>query len=228
MSLQIIAGGNWRNVNQIQIIAGGSWRNVTEAYIVAGGQWVKWWGAAPPPVQYTYLANWANSYSGTAINTSSHRDELNYQGESSYHGEESSLWGFDDALMRADLAGKTILSVTARITSRWTYAGGGKYFHIMPHNHADKPSTAVLSPNFVSVLLPRDGTGTVVLPVSFGEQLRDGTMKGIGLKFEQPGENEWGYCTGMYTTFSPVASPEDWDIAVCPTDQLAMLTIVTA
>ncbi len=224
--------GEWREamLPTPYVKMAGDWKEAPSPYLYVkiAGAWRSTDGATVPVTSYSYLANWANTYSGTTINYSSHRDQLNYQGESSYHGEESSLWGFNDAQMRADLAGKTIVGVTARITARWTYAGGGKYFHIMPHNHADKPSTAVLSDNFVSVLLSRTGTGVVTLPVSFGEKLRDGTMKGIGLRFDQPGENEWGYCTGMYSTNTPIASPGDGNIITCPTDQLAMLTVTVA
>jgi hypothetical protein len=60
------------------------------------------------PGTYTYHATWANSYGDGQINDSSHRDELNYQGESSWHGDESSLWGFDYAQIQSDLAGLAI------------------------------------------------------------------------------------------------------------------------
>ncbi len=192
-----------------------------------GDEWLELWPGAPPSTTFTYLAQWAQSYSGTTLNTSSHRDQLNYQGESSTHGEESSLWGFDDAQIRADLAGREISLVEARLTSRWTYAGSGKRFHIMEHNHSDKPQTVTLGDIIADIFLPRAGTGSVTLPVAFGERLRDGTARGIGLRYQMPGEEEWGYCTGMYSTANPVASPGDGDIITCPPEQLTMLTITT-
>jgi hypothetical protein len=191
------------------------------------GQVFQFW---PPegedPQIFKYYATWANSYGDGDINDSSHRDELNYQGESSYHGEESSLWGFDYAQMQTDLAGLEIESVGVRLTSRWTYAGGGKEFHIMPHNYSSKPSTVSLQDNMSHVFLGRGQTGSTDLPVWFGEGLRDGTQKGLGLRFTQPGEYAWGYCTGMYSTNRLVASPSDGDIIPCPASNLAMITVV--
>ncbi len=231
-ALKIWDSSAWQTVpevvGQIKTYDGGGWIAAKWVRIWEGTRWEMVWQTEEPPTpgtEFTYYANWAQSYAGTTLNTSSHRDQLNYQGGSSTHGDESSLWGFDDVQMRADLAGKTVLGVIARLTSRWTYAGSGKTFHVMTHNHAAKPSIATFGPIVAQPLLPRSGTETFTLPISVGEDIRDGAVAGIGLKFEEPGEYAWGYCTGMYSTSSPVASPGDGDMVACPQNQLAVLII---
>jgi len=223
----------------------GAWKRISNdsnagAYVKKGGVWTRgpandqgsyvkrdgvWRPTANPPTTFTYLMDWSASYSGTSINTSSNRDVLNYEGRSSIHGDESSLWGFDYAQMQADLAGKTITAVEVRLTSRWSFGALGKNFHVMQHNHATKPASVSLGTILEVAIWERGETRSVDLPLSFGEALRDGTQKGVGLRFNDPSDNGWGYMTGTHTTTVLTSSPQPSEIVVCPNGEKAMITV---
>jgi hypothetical protein len=222
------SGGGLHTITEWHIHMDGAPQEILEAWVADdAGVPQQFW---PPDTEeqiFTYNAIWAQSYSGTSLNNSSHRGQLNYQGESSYHGHESSLWGFDIAQIRADLASHpNITKVRARISNRWTYSSGGEYFYVMRHNHSTEPTTVQLGDIMVEPWLGRGETKTFDLPVSFGEALRDGSAAGIGLKYKIPGVNEWGYCTGMYSTKRLVASPSDSDIIACPENQITQISIL--
>lgn len=218
--------GEVMNVEHFYVNVQGNPVEVQQAWVHGSGGIQQFWPPDTVHDSYTYYAIWAQSYSGNTANNSSHRGQLNYQGESSYHGEESSLWGFDIAQIRNDLAGRTIESAALKITSRWTYDGQGKVYHVMTHNHTTEPTTATFGPIVGEEWIPRTGSGSYDIPHDVIDDLINGGVSGFGLKYMMPGEENWGYCTGMYTTKSPVASPEDSDIISCPNDQKATLTFV--
>ena len=158
------------------------------------------------PQEFTYDAIYSQTYDGTVANNSSNRDVLAYEGHSSIHGDESSLFGFDFAQIQADLAIRpNIISVTLRLSQRWSFDGGGKTFHVAEHNFATKPASGlVFGATLATPFMTRGQILTSVLPNSFAERLRDNVMKGLGLKNTI---TDWGYCAGMFTTNVLVASP---------------------
>jgi hypothetical protein len=203
----------------------GDQRHVIAAWVKTSQGVARQWWPETMLETFVYYMDWAQSYSGSSINNSSNRDKLNYEGKSDFHGQESSLWGFDDAQMRSDLAGKTILSVDVRLTSRWSFGAGGKNFNVMQHNYSSKPSS--MSPGSVIYhgLWARGETRAVALPVSFAEGLRDGTQRGLGLRYTDPSDNGWGYMTGTYSTNTLTASPSSSQLIPCPTSEKAMITV---
>ena len=217
--------GAVKNVTNPHIDVGGSMRNVVGGWVAdSSGVPKQFWPIAepPPPMPDEVGAIWAQTYSGTEHNESSERGYLNYEGHSSYHGNESSLWGFDFTAIRQRLVGREVTRVQARITSRWSYDGGGKTYHIMKHGYTSEPSSITIGEEIATITLPRAGTGYTDLPLSIVDEINNGTVHGIGLRYTDS-DTSWGYCTGMYTTSEVVSSPDPDQIIPCPDDQLTKI-----
>jgi len=222
MAMRYWNGGAWEEIGNFRYWNGGAWQELDTIYEWNGSSWVQVWPESTPEETFTYYANWTQSYDGNVANYSSYRDVMSYEGYSSYHGNESALFGFDDALMRSDLAGRDIKSVDLRLSQRWSYAGSGKTFHIQAHNHSSKPGSYTPGPQIAEVFLGRGQIGSITLPNSLGEQIRDGSERGVGLLYV---DSNWGYCAGMSTTTVLSSSPESYQVVPSGTDQLPRLTI---
>jgi len=106
-----------------------------------------------------------------------------------YHGGQSNLhkglWFFNDANIRSTLAGERILKVELTITRQNSSHGttGMGYPVFRTHNHSSQPTgEPTVASNFTgSVGFNRGDRKTQELPVSWGENLRDGTARGLAL-----------------------------------------------
>lgn len=178
------------------------------------------------PQVFTYDAIDSQTYDGTNENNSSNRDILAYEGQSGTHGNEGSMFLFDDAQIRADLAVRpTIISVTFRLSCRWSFDGGGKTFHVAEQNFSPLPTSgAVWGTTLATEFFTRGQIRTLALPNSFAERLRDNTQKGLGLKYTI---TNWGYMAGMWTTNVLTASPSGGQLELSGPTEIPRL-IITA
>ena len=126
-----------------------------------------------------------------------------YQGQyfsgSTRYGLHKGLWFFDDADIRATLAGETITQVRLRLTRRG-YGGvtSAQTPTIRRHNYSSRPSS---EPSFVGWTNTSESwawgeTDWVTLNNSWGQSFRDGNARGLGV---YTGSNS------PYMIFSPTA-----------------------
>jgi hypothetical protein len=111
-------------------------------------------------------------------------DSRAYQGQFENFGLHRGCWFFNDANMRSTLSGRTITNITLRLTR---LNGGGSSASQDPtirlHNHSSRPSG---SPSLFGQLTYAGGwswgqTKTIDLPTTWGNALRDGTARGVGI-----------------------------------------------
>jgi hypothetical protein len=125
------------------------------------------------------------------------------QGEWSSYGNHRGLWFFDDAQIRADLAGKTIKSVRLYMSrlSQGGYSGAGTPT-VWNHNYASQPAGTPLLSNGTASHGTSFAWGEakwVELGPYWGEKFRDGTAKGIAL---------YAAGTSPYLKFDPASQLE--------------------
>lgn len=103
-------------------------------------------------------------------------------------GERRIMLGFDDAQIRADLAGAEILKVTWHMLVTDTYSHGGVRVHFGAHDSSGPPGIfSATRRNVWSGQWPDGGTGEWwrgAIPDWYGRALRDGTIRGVTI--DQP------------------------------------------
>ncbi len=167
----------------------GAWWQVRAA--LDGATWSAWQTFAMPgagtPAAGTTTSTWSSTWSGswrTVYNAWRDGASDVYQGSNGGYGNHRGLWGFDDASIRATLAGRTIGSVRVRVSRS---SGGGVYAAQTPtwwtHNYANEPTSGQpsLSGGVDAGSFARGTTGWATLPDSYGNDLRDNVAKGIAL-----------------------------------------------
>lgn len=175
-----------------------SWAQISKAAGVPDAQ-------PPATYQKDYWSTTCASYIWDNTRRSTNADT--YQGyASATYGTQKSMVNFDDAAIRADLAGATINGISCTFRVKGTYYmgnGTGMFVVIKQHNSSTPPTTYS---GTGSTLWTSPGTynpGQTVsapLPVSFGNNLRDNLMKGIGFGVPpSTSANYYGYMYGVGT-----------------------------
>jgi hypothetical protein len=133
-----------------------------------------------------------------------------YEGySSSQGGYEAALMGFDWEQIQEYLGVRPVIkSVQLRLSQRWSYSGSGKQFHTITHNHTSKPTTAVFGPEVDVDHWTRGEIGEAWLGVAVGDDLRDGNIKGFGIRYTgSTNPANWGYMAGRKRTTSLTSNP---------------------
>lgn len=148
-----------------------------QAYSLTGG-------GGNPPTQYvkTYAANESASYQQDGSNRGISEC---YQGRySATNGNQYSMIGFDDALIRSDTAGSTINKVELYLNNNHFYSNSGGDAVIGTHNQTTLSGTHASSQITDDIQRTHFDLGQakwITIPNSIGNALRDNTAKGIAL-----------------------------------------------
>lgn len=145
-------------------------------------------GGGTVPVQTytkTYTATWSGTYAENNTYTSFYGNDVNQGRYDSTWGNQRGLIGFPASTIQSDLAGATINSIKVTLNAKhWYYNTGGTAL-IGAHDYTSRPSTwsdARVDQAQVTVTnWPKPGKKTVSLPISIGNEFRDGTTAGISL-----------------------------------------------
>lgn len=152
--------------------------------------------ADPVPKKYrkSYAATWGRAFcpqhgaeSGGSLNYG------NYSG-SSAHGFRRIMLGFDDAAIRADLAGATIRSVELSVRNDHAFLNSGVDIVWGAHNRATVPgSYSAVRRGVYRGHWPKVGYGPTwrTVPDWYGAALRDNAIK--GLTVDQPSSSDAYY-----------------------------------
>ncbi|MFE9642119.1 hypothetical protein ACFYOC_24150 [Nocardiopsis alba] len=164
-----------------------------------------------PTVQRTktYNATWSGSWFNSSNWPSAKlgdNDHL-YQGRyDSNGGTRYGKIGFNWSAIQSDLAGATINRVELRLSNQHSYSAGGHTVRVGSHNNTSEPTGATsLTGDFSrwTHSWNRGQTKWVTLPNSFGNQLRDNSMKGITIGRTDAGtQAEYGYLRGASASTS--------------------------
>lgn len=157
-------------------------------------------GGTPPTQQYvkTYAANESASYQEDGSN----RGIADcYQGRySATNGNQYSMIGFDDALIRSDTSGSTINKVELYLNNNHFYSNSGGNAVIGTHNQttlSGSHSSSQINDNLQQTHFDLGQAKWITIPNSIGTALRDNTAKGIALG---PGpttsQSYYGYFAG--------------------------------
>lgn len=160
----------------------------------------------------TYYPTWTQSYDGDGSKRAGGDGGNCYQGYySGTHGRTTSLVGYDWSKIQNDLAGATIESVKLVTRARHSYYGAGMDVVVHQHNNGSEPATfsdggELARKNNVTA----GETATIDLGTTFGNHLRDGTMKGVafdsyysGMPDSSTGRNFYGYLYGAGSGSAP-------------------------
>lgn len=153
-----------------------------------------------------WYATWSRSYEGD--NSTRFDDSpYMYQGQiSGGPGIQKSLAGFDYNNIRATLAGETeILEVYITVKNAHARWNKGLYVFVGSHNYSSKPSTwsgATVQERRWRKWVVENGSVTINAGTSFGNQLKAGTMKGIGIGPDSDTDN-YGYFFGASHSARP-------------------------
>lgn len=142
----------------------------------------------------TNSESWGNKYGWKTGTKKVYQGEWCNQWSSDHHiegignvcwGKHKGLWFFDHAWWRGELAGRKIISVTLEIERQEEHNGAwsAQKPTFWLHNYGSKPSgQPTLSSKYQSpVSFEMGEKKSVSLPVSYGEALRDGDARGIGI-----------------------------------------------
>jgi hypothetical protein len=144
--------------------------------------------ADPTPKKYRkpYPATWGRTFCAThGVETGARLRYGTFSG--SYHGMRKIMLGFDDAAIRADLAGATIRDVELTMLNTDSWSHGGIDVHFGAHNKSGpQGSFSAVRRNVWDGHWPETGTGPTWrdVPDWIGKALRDNTIK--GLTIDQP------------------------------------------
>lgn len=150
----------------------------------------------------TWTSNWTQTYRESGTKRTDYRSDKICQGEyvSDPWGIMRSLIGFDDASMRAELAGATINKVELFLhNEHWYYVSGGTAI-IGYHNHDLEPATysssveSQKSQKFTS----RGQSLWVTMPNALGEGIRDNRYKGVTVFANSQNMEYYGIFSGAY------------------------------
>lgn len=166
----------------------------------------------PPPstggkTTYTkkWYATWSRSYEGddsTRFDDSAYM----YQGQfSGSPGNQKSLAGFDYKNIQATLAGAEILEAHITVKNAHARWNKGLYAFVGTHNYTSKPGTwngSNVRERRWRVWVTEGGTVTVNAGTTFGNELKSGSSRGIGIGPESDSDN-YGYFYGATQSARP-------------------------
>lgn len=164
-------------------------------------------GGTAPPASYTktYSANESASYQEDGSN----RGIADcYQGRySATNGNQFSMIGFDDALIRTDLTGATVTKVELYLNNNHFFANAGGNAIIGTHNQttlSGTHSSSQVTDNIQATHFDLGQAKWITIPNSIGTALKNNTAKGIALG---PGpstsQSYYGYFAGNGQTGEP-------------------------
>jgi hypothetical protein len=161
-----------------------------------------------PDQTKVYMATWSQAYTGGNQRATWHGNEIHQGVVSGGNGNMRSLIGFNDAQIRKDLAGRTILKVEFRMHYHHWWSNSGGTAIIGWHNVVARPSSwnsAHVTPNRWRISgWKRGETKTISLGISVGSALKSGSIKGIAIG---PAPNSttqyYGRARGAGTTLAP-------------------------
>lgn len=116
-------------------------------------------------------------------------------------GKNKGIWLFDYSDIKSTLAGKDILDIKIYVNRMDTYHGyySDQVLHMWLHNHGSKPGGEPSLFTHYEVRNPTFAKGEsawIDLPNSYGNALRDGNAKGLGLYVPNWGRSPYVYCSG--------------------------------
>lgn len=158
-------------------------------------------GGETPVTTYTktYSSTWSRSYNGSG--SLLHSNDDIYQGQySGTNGNQRSLIGFNYSTIQSDLNGATIKKVELTMKNIHFYNNSGGTAVLGTHNYTSAPSTwsdGSVNQSRTTYSWAKGATKTVDLGVSYGNDLKSGSAKGIALG---PGDSTsltyYGYFDG--------------------------------
>jgi chitodextrinase len=158
----------------------------------------------PPEKQYTkrYTATWSSTYTGGGSRASWHGNDC-YQGYvSGGNGNYRSLIGFNDAQIRKDLAGATIVSCKVYLYYDHWWANSGGTAIIGTHRYSGRPgswaNSSVDQDRIRSSGWPKPGGRWVNLGTTIGNGFKSGSARGIAIgPGPTTGTLYYGKCRGV-------------------------------
>ncbi len=152
----------------------------------------------------TFYANWGQSYKGNGSQRTD-TNHLYYGYQNTFNGFQKSQIGFDDAAIRAALAGATIKKVEIYLQNLWAGYNAGVEIYFGGHNNDNKPAgytgvvrTEVSKAHFGKPGYPNSGPTSQFVPVSnwFGEEFKADRIKGLVLHPPGTSLTYYGYAAG--------------------------------
>jgi hypothetical protein len=142
--------------------------------------------AAPLTYTTTWSATWSQTYTGTGVRRTDPIGETSLvsgMDSTGTYGQQKALAGFDGTAIATALAGSTILGIRLTLTVLGAYWATGGEVYFGQHNLTSEPTTfdpatASLRYNSSAQLVP-GGMASVNLPLSYAQELRSGTAKGL-------------------------------------------------
>lgn len=138
---------------------------------------------SPHTHRQTYAASWGRTM--CPVHGAETGGESSYGRWSSTHGRRRVMIGFNDAAIRADLAGADIRKVELSMRNTHAYLNSGITVRWGGHNKSSPPSAySAVRRNVWSGHWPKNGTGATWRGgkgdiLWFGRALRDNTIKGL-------------------------------------------------
>ena len=165
--------------------------------------------AAPQSYATTWDGSWTQTYAGNGSKRLDPTGETNLAfgtDPTGVYSDQRGLVGFDYASIASTLAGSTIENVEITLTLLDAQWGSSEPFFGL-HNLAAEPATydptsTLLRYNYSEEFVPGE-TKTTVLPVAYGQMLRDGTAKGLVLEVTGPDRGLYGLAAGVGSGYTP-------------------------
>lgn len=165
-------------------------------------------GSTTTKTTYTksYGATWTRSFTGSGGYNSYYGSHLVQGYYSSNNGNQRAMVGFNDAQIRSDLSGASILSATLTLYSTWWYYNAGGTAVIGTHASSSAPSTFSGTPDRLrSSSWPKSYRRTVNLGTTIGNDFRTGAARGITLGPGPTTSHEYyGKFAGVGESYAPV------------------------
>jgi hypothetical protein len=198
MSIHVKTSGSWKEIVSPHVKMSGSWKPCKEVFVKVSGSWKKVWPVSNPAT-YTWNTTWTQTYRADGPKVTSditsgldaNSDLMQGFWENMPPvgaGFVTSLIGFDRVDIQAKLAERPVIkSVRLRLMVKLDYGNQGTRARVATHDKGAEPSSFSYTA-FVDNNVYTDGTkraeGVAVwhtLPDSVGNQLRDDTIRGLGL-----------------------------------------------
>lgn len=182
-------GKNWIAANVYERVSGG-WESLTAQ-----------------KQSDTWEANWSQTYVSDGTKRTDYRGNMLCQGkyQNDSFGHMRSLCGFDDADMRAKLAGAKIEKIELYLRNEhWYYYSGGTAV-IGYHNHANEPNT--FSHSEINQKTQRfSGRGQaqwINMPLDFATGIQNNKYKGFSIFTASDAIGYYGVFYGAHTSYKP-------------------------
>jgi len=165
---------------------------------------------APQTTVSQWTALWSQTYTGTGTKRTDTIGESNLvfgQDAGGVYSTQKALFGFDYASIVTALTGSTIQSVQLDFVALSTFFGGPVSAFLGMHNQTAEPSTfdvttTILRYGDLETFVPGGGFSCTI-PISFAQQLRAGTAKGIVLEAQNNDKGNSGIVAGVGSGYTP-------------------------